>query len=426
MKTNINKKNTFTRELSVIVPWASLENDFKKEFDSQKRKYKIAGFRPGKVPNDIVKKNIGPAIEANFAELSLNKFYQEALKESNVIPINQAQVKKLDFKEKSDLTFTVVFEVSPEFSLPSYQKKIKVKIDKFLASDDDINDSLKELRNNQSTLKSVDSASLGNYIYADFQELDQSGIAIIGSRIENQYIKLGEGNFNESISKPLIGKKVSDKVVIDLPFGDNKVSKFEISIKKIEEQILPELDDKFAKSVSKDFKTLGDLKSQLKDNIQKNLDNDYEKRLQNMIMDHFIKKTKIEAPDSMKETFLNNLLEEEKKKNKNKEIDEKEFKEKMISYAERNIKWLFIRNKLIDSEKITLEENETDKTISDTIKSNKEQSKEIKKYYSDENNKNNLRTNLITDKLFKVLSDYAVIKINEKSTDELREKQNEK
>ena len=72
MKTNINKKNTFTRELSVIVPWASLENDFKKEFDSQKRKYKIAGFRPGKVPNDIVKKNIGPAIEANFAELSLS------------------------------------------------------------------------------------------------------------------------------------------------------------------------------------------------------------------------------------------------------------------------------------------------------------------------------------------------------------------
>ena len=123
-----------------------------------------------------------------------------------------------------------------------------------------------------------------------------------------------------------------------------------------------------------------------------------------MITDYFIKKTTIEAPQSKQESFLKNLLEDEKKKNTTKEINEQNFKEKMTPYAERNIKWLFIRNKLIDNESIILKEDKLDKVISDTIKNNKKQSNDIKKYYSNEDNKNNLRSNLITEKLFKVLS----------------------
>ena len=427
MKTKINKKDGFTRTLEVTVPWESLEQDYKGYFKSQSKKYEIPGFRAGKVPLHIVKKNIGPAIEANFAESSLNKYYMEALSELKINPINQAQITDLDFKENSDLKFTAVFEVRPDFNLPkNYSKNIKVSLNKYLVSDNDIEHSLNELRLSQAKLKSQDIAKLGYYVNADFQELDDQGIAIIGSKLENQYVKLGEGNFTEEFSKNIIGKKVADKIVVELPYGENKISKFEMEIKRIEEQVLPELNDEFAQSVAKDLKSIDDLKLRLKENIEKNLDDDYKKRLHDKIIDYFIEKTKLEVPKSMTESFLENLFENEKKNPKNKDINEKDFKEKMYPYAEKNVKWLFIRNKLIDVEKIIVKDSDVEKFIKDAIKNSKSQESEIKEFYSNDENRSNLKSNLSTNNLFSKLSDYATIKIAEKSTDELRENKNEK
>ena len=426
MKTKLKKINSFTCSLNVVVPWESLKDEFNKEFITQSKKFKMSGFRPGKVPANLVRREIGPAIEANFGESSLNKYYQEALLELNLIPINQAQITELSFKESDDLKFTAIFEIRPEVKLPSYDKKIKFKIDKFIASESDIEQSLKELQNSHSKLKSVDVASIGNYIFADFQELDKDGLPIIGSKIEKQYIKLGEGNFDEKISKTICGKKVEDKVLIDLPFGEGKISKFEMEIKKIEEQVLPDLNDEFAKTVAPDLNSLNELKSRLKDNIIKNLDDDFEKRSNGKIIDYFVDKTKLEVPTSMLDTFLKNIYEDEKKKPNNQNITEEDFNKQTKPYAEKNIKWLFVRDKLIHEEKIEVNDKSVDDFIKDAIEKNESQKDEIKKHYEDPNNKQNLKSDLLTQALFKKLNNYAVIKITEKSTDELRKDQDGK
>ena len=429
MKTKIKNKDDFTRTLQVIVPWDMLKDDFSKYFKDQSRKYEIPGFRAGKVPVHIVKKNIGPAIEANFAESSLNKYYMKALDEIKVNPINQAQITDLDFKENSDLRFSAEFEVRPEFELPkNYSKNIKIDINKYLVSDKDLEHSLNELRSSQAKFENRDIAKLNFYINADFQELDENGIAIIGSKLENQNVRLGDAPFNGDLSKKVIGKKVSDKIVVELPYGENKISKFEMEIKGILEQVLPELNDDFAKSIAPDLKSLKDLKLRLKENIEKNLDDDYKKRLNDKIIDYFTDKTKLVVPKSMVGNFLENLLENEKQnpKNKNQTIDEKDFKEKMAPYAEKNVKWLLIRNELIDKESITVLDKDISKFIKDAIKANKDQANEIKEFYDNSENKNNLKSNLMTNRLFECLADYAKIKITEKSTDELRENKNEK
>ena len=86
-----------------------------------------------------------------------------------------------------------------------------------------------------------------------------------------------------------------------------------MEIKGILEQVLPDLNDSFAQSVAPDLKTIKDLKSRLKENIEKNLDDDYKKRLHDKIIDHFVEKTKLTVPKSMVESFLQNLFENEKK-----------------------------------------------------------------------------------------------------------------
>ena len=420
MKTNIKNTNSFTRTLSVVVPWDSIKDEFNKEFILQSKKFKIDGFRPGKVPREIVQREIGPAIEANFGEKSLNKYYQQALIELKIVPINQAQITELSFKENQDFKFTAIFEVRPEFRLPDYSKKLKFKVNRYSVSDADIKQSMTELQNNQSKLKQVSKASMGNYILADFQELDENGVAIIGSKIEKQYFKLGEGNFNEKISELILGKKVSDKAVVDLPYGEGKITKFELEIKKIEEQVLPKLDSKFAKSINSDFKGLKDLELEIKKNITKNLHDDFEKRCNGKIIDFFVDNTKLDVPKSMTDMFLKNMYEDEKKKPENKNLEESEFIKKNKPYAEKNIKWLFCREQLVREEKIEVTDQHVDDFINQLLKDNKQQESDIKKYYQDSNNRKNLKSDLLTQKLFKKINEYANIKILDKSTDELR------
>tara|TARA_B100000427_G_C15179435_1_gene450894 strand:- start:27 stop:629 length:603 start_codon:yes stop_codon:yes gene_type:complete len=199
-----------------------------------------------------------------------------------------------------------------------------------------------------------------------------------------------------------------------------------MEIKKIEKQILPEVNDKFAKSVSPDFKTVKDLEKRLEENISKNLDDDYEKRLQQKIIDYFTDKTKVDAPKSMIDSFLKNLLEAEQKKQGKEDIKEEDFNKEMLPYAEKNIKWLFVRDRLVNEENIQLEKNAIENFIKKTINDNKHQKDDIEKYYKDDSNRQNLASSLITEKLFDCIKGYANIKITEKSTDELRKNQDGK
>ena len=128
----------------------------------------------------------------------------------------------------------------------------------------------------------------------------------------------------------------------------------------------------------------------------------------------------------MLDSFLNNLFESEKKKQGNENIKEEDFKKEMLPYAEKNIKWLFVRDKLVNVENIKLEDKAIESFIKKTISDNKQQKEEIEKHYSNEENKQNLASSLITEKLFECIKNYANIKVIEKSTDELRKNQDGK
>ena len=103
MKTNLKEINSYTRQLDVTIAWDLIENDYQTEFNRARSRYSMPGFRKGKVPEKIVKKNLGSSIEANFAENYINTYYRKALEELQLIPINQAAIDNLNFQEGLDL-----------------------------------------------------------------------------------------------------------------------------------------------------------------------------------------------------------------------------------------------------------------------------------------------------------------------------------
>ena len=422
MKIKLKNINSYTKELTCTVPWKDLENSFQDEFDRMKSNHTPKGGRKGKVVGpalELFKRNYMAAIEANFAEKSLNEYYQRSIQQEKLNPIDQAKVSNLDFSHEKDLCFTLSFQVVPDIKLPNYQKKFKVNMMKYIPSDEDINLSLDELREQHSNIKTVDSgAQSGNFIMGDFQELDEGDLPIIGKKMEKQYIKLGIGAFTDSAEKDLLGAKSDEKRKVTVNYGEGKKARYEIHVHKVEEQVLPDLSDDFAVTVSPDLKSLDELKGKIKENIQRSIDDDYEKRKRQELINYFVSKTKFEAPDSMVNRYLDKLIEEQSTKDKN--LDKDKFREESKPGAEFNVKWFILKDALLEKAEISLNNDDLDNEIDKIVKESNEDEKKIRDFFSDDNNKSSLASNLLNDRLFTHISEFSVIKDKEKSTSELR------
>ena len=414
-----NKK--LRRKYEFVLKASELEKEVNEKLEQERPNVQMKGFRKGKVPESIVKKNIGPSVEAHFAEDSINTYYRKALEELKLIPINQASIDKLEFKEGSPLSFSARFEVHPVVSLPNYSKKFKIKATRYIADKDDVEQALTNYQEQNAKVKTIDDgAKSGHFIRGDFHMLDESGNPITQSKMENQYIRLGFGLFKDESEKELLGAKAGDELKVTVKNKDKNI-KYGIKVNKVEEQILPDIDDHLAKTINETVKSLAELKKIIKDDIQKSLDNDHKEAIRKEIIDYFVKNTKIEAPESMVSLYLDQIKDDLEKRNQ--PFEEDKFKENYQSHAEWNIKWYLIKDEIIGKELIDVSDDEINSKINDIISDNKENASQIKTFYKESKNRNQLYSELRNDKLFDKLSEFIKLKVVEESTKDLRKKQ---
>ena len=421
METNLKEINSYTRQLDITIAWELIQDEYEKEFSRARSSFSMKGFRKGKVPEKIVKKNLGPSIEAHFAEDSINTYYRKALDKLEIAPINQASIDNLEFKEGIALSFSARFEVNPEIMLPKYQKKFKIKAVRYMVGSEDIEQALTQYQEQHASIKTIESgAETGHFIRGDFNVLDDSGLPIVGSKMENQYIRLGFGLFKEDAEKVFIGAKEGDEVTVSIQNKENTV-KYHVKINRVEEQILPDIDDELAKTINENTNTLTELKNVIKDELQASLDNDHKELVRKEIIDYFVQNTKVEAPESMVSLYLEQIKDDLEKRNQ--PFDEKQMKENYQSHSEWNIKWYLIKDQIIENEALDISDEELDGKIQDTISKNQKNETQIKSFYKQSKNKQQLFSKMLIDKLFARLSEFAKVKVVEESTNELRKKQ---
>ena len=423
MKTKIKNKNSFTKHLTVTVPWKNLIKDYEIAFNTAKDNYTPPGGRKGKVFGPqlkLFKKNYTPNIEAQFADKSVNTYYRKAIEELEIVPINQGQITHLTFHEGKDLVFEIEFECKPDIKLPNYKKKFKVTAVKYISSNQDIEDSLKDLQNRFSTMTEIkDGADQDHFLFVDLQELDQ-GSPIIGKKIEKQYIRLGFGAFKDSAFDALKGIKKGEQrnVTIDL---EGKKIDYAVFVHKIENQEIPELDDKFAQTVEPELKNLDQLKEKINANIIQTFENEHIKEVNNSIMNYFVQKTKFDAPESMIKNYLDHIIENNKTQQPNMtEQQEKEMRDSGLEGAIFNVKWYLIKEKIINEEKISISKEDMEARQKELIEKEPQNASNIKDFLKNPENQQRFFDDMLSEKLFNHLRDFSTIKISKKKSDELR------
>ena len=419
LKIKSKKINDFTYELSILAAWKDIKDDFELCKKKVAKNIKVAGFRKGKIPDNILMSQYLGQIEMNFVQDFSEKYYILALQKEELNPINQAALKDIDFAYEKDFSFKSEFEIEPPLSAPKLKKNmVTVEKTNFISNEKEVEDTINNILNSQSKTEQIEEGSSeGDFMIADFQEIDESGIAIIGKK-EKKYIAIGQEPFINNNKDLLLDKKVGDSVKMTIDLGSGQKD-YNIIIESMQRRIPPKLDEEFVKTMDPNCKSVEEWKS----NIEKSIDLEYEKKSEELfnsaIIDQFIKLVDPILPSSMLESYLNNIVNEVKTNQNMQNIDDDKIKEEYKLFAENNLKWYLLRKAMIKDLEISIDKNAIDNFIKEAIEKNANQKAEIERFYKKESNKAKLSDDLLDQKILDMLKEHSKVKEKDTNTADL-------
>ena len=421
MKVKLKEIDSYTRQVTVSVPWEDLESAFEAHIRRFSKKVRMPGFRKGKVPQKVVIQNFGPELEAEFAQDSIEIHYAEALQEHKIVPVNRAKIEDLQFSEGSSLNFKATVEVEPAIKLPKYNRKMKVKKNIYVPDNTDVDAYIEEVRRQFAEVRTIEEGSSdGHLLLVDMQEMDSSGVPIIGKKVEDRYIKVGDGVFGGTNLSRLTGLKVGDTTIVEAETTkEGGLTKYELTIKNVQEEVFPEMNEEFIKKIDSEATDETSFRENVMKRIQERLDRDAEGQLNEAIIDYFLQSTDLEPPPSMVDHYIEHSI-EQAKSNNGETFDEDKYRNEARPSVVRSIKWILIRKALIKGEQLWIPDEEVDEHIDKILESTEDEKGQIRRYYKKSSNKEKLRDDLLDRSLFQKLKEYAKISEVTISTIDLR------
>ena len=419
--------NDYTRELEVKLTWDEVQPNFNKAAKAFSKKIKMPGFRPGKIPMDRLLSQFQPNVEAEFMDANFQKYYLAAIQDKKLMPVNKAEIKDVNFQMKEDFSFTAIFEIEPELTIPRMKNNsLQVTKTTYLHDEQDVEDAIFQLRKSQAAIVTIeDGAKEGDYLVCSLQKLDDSGIPIIGKKFDNQYLRVGNGSFTDNQKDKLIGLKSGQGARLRLPVNEGGGdADYDLKVVRVERENLPEVNNDFLKAVNPELDSIDsfrkDVESKIIENFRERSQTAYEKELFDKAID-FINPSF--AP-SMVENYLQNIIEDIKKQNNGEPLDENKVKEQYKLVAERNVKWYAIRKEIIKSQSIVVEKKDVENEIVRLKKRTPKSEKEITRFYKKPSNRKRIEDDLIEQRIITYLEQFAIVKDVKVETKKLRESEN--
>ncbi len=316
MKAELIKKEGNKVTLKITVDNNKFEAAVTKSYNKNKGKYNIPGFRKGKAPKVVIETQYGKGIFYNDAiEILFPEVYPNAIKELNIDPIDRPDLDVEEISQDNGLVMVVNVEVKPEFELGAYKGIEIAKVDNNV-TETEVEVSLDEMLNKNARLVSVEDKALenGNTAVIDFEGFE-SGVAFEGGKGENHNLVIGSNTFIPGFEEQLIGKKAGEEVEVNVTFpaeyhAENLAGKpvvFNVKVNDVKVKELPELDDEFAKDAS-EFDTLAELRADVRAKLEEEAKNSSEAQMRNTIVEKVAANTEVEAPESMIQQQIDNML----------------------------------------------------------------------------------------------------------------------
>lgn len=291
------------RRVTITIPATEVETAVREELKRAARNVRVDGFRKGKVPAQIVEKRFGASIRQDVLnDLLPRHFFDLAFKEK-VNLAGRPTFAVESYEDGKDVVFTATFEVYPEVELKGLEN-IKVEKPVVEITEKDVDNMVDVLRKQQATwAESAEAAKADDRVTIDFVG-SVDGEEFEGGKASDFVLAMGQGRMIPGFEDGIVGKKAGEQFDINVKFPEEyhaenlkgKDAKFAITLKKVENQVLPELTDEFVTKFGPNTKTVADLRAEIQKNMERELKNALTSRVKQQVIDSLIAENALEVP----------------------------------------------------------------------------------------------------------------------------------
>jgi trigger factor len=317
MQASLETLSTLERRLKVSVPFDQIDGEVDARLKRLQRTVKLHGFRPGKVPLKVVAQQFGAQVRQEVLGDTVERTFSEAVREKNLRVAGFPRIEPSPSEgAPSAFEFTATFEVFPEITMGDLSAAV-IERPRVRIGDAEVDKTIEVLRKQRTTLEDVERpADDGLVVVLDYTGRIE-GQPFEGGQAQGQAVVLGEGSLLPDFEAGVKGMRAGETRTFDVTFPADyhgsevagKTAQFEVTVVKVQEQRLPEVDAEFARSLGI---ADGDL-AKMREDIRANLEREVSRRIQRRVKDQVLKvlldTAKFEVPKALIDMEVNRLME---------------------------------------------------------------------------------------------------------------------
>ncbi len=362
MKSAVENLTPTRVKLNVEVPLTELQPNIDAAYKSIAEQINVPGFRKGKVPNRLIDQRVGRGYVLETAiNDGLNEFYQEAVRETEIVPLSRPEVDITEVPEptatEGNLVFDVQVDIRPKIELPEYTG-LEVQVDAVEATDADVETAMDELRGRFGTLKTVERPAADQ----DFITLDLTA-TVEGTEVDaatDLSYQVGSGTMLDGLDEAVTGLSADEDATFEtkLAGGEHagETAQVKVIIKAVKERELPTADDEFAQLAS-EFDTIGELREDLTKKAAESKLVDQGVQARDKVMDKLTELITVPVPESVIDEQVEQHF-AQANENPGEEHDTEEHRAEVKTNTERAFQNEVILDEIAEKEEVGVEQSE--------------------------------------------------------------------
>jgi trigger factor len=375
MKTEFTDVSETQKTIAIEIPTEVVDAEFDRVARGYTKQARLPGFRPGKVPQTLVKQRFKDQILHDVMHGLIPRAVEEALQERGIEPVDTPNIQDVALEEGQPLKFTAAVETVPSFD-PGDLSAITLHRPPVQVTDEAVDDMLKRLRERAGKLEPVEGRPVaeGDIIVAD---LDRTGPDGTVDRHEGITLQLGAPGNPPGFDANLIGLNEGDAKTFTIHFPEsypaeelaNTDQTYAVTVKGVRRRVLPELDDEFAKDVGA-FESLAALRDRVRADLQEEAQENSRRQVRGDLFKQLSSRITFELPASLVDREMDRRLEEFARQLTSQHVDPRQagidwaqFREAQREPARDAVASALVLDEIARREQITVGAEDVDKEI---------------------------------------------------------------